>query len=656
MLQSIENSEDFEPEQYDYKNFIRLFPCKYYDASEIPSERRPINNNNDTPYDFFLILKKGQKKENPSTYNKYKFIISGSKRPYNSNLLEKNTNTEEKELVFVTEYIQAAEELETQIIDNYAAYLRRQLFDIAEKTGSDIYEMIDTNLAGNYQYYPLRPTHNVPAGDCIWIAPVGGYCTPWYSDWRLLEDRDVYIFKVGEKNPHIYLNQLLEVLDAIHRQLDENQVRIHFVIYPQKVSPNYKDNEIYILSVEDFFVQCKKNKVQIPEMLRGYYGKIMRKRTTARADEFIVEPILRKNDWILFSGEEGTGKSYFSIALGMAIANNRKMMFDWKLKRKSLKVLYVTDTEMRDNIINERLAVFRQIYNTRDNGLFFYEQVKNIDLTNEDEQTKMEKIIADYTDIGKEDVPVSVLILDHLLKLTGAKGDKEDEWPKVRKWLDHLTEELHLSVILVHHEYGGAKMLGTRLIANDVGTRLHFEEYLSYWLRRIQIMPKRTNEEKQDYKKEKENYEKLEKQSKTGNGILNMGVKIVKNRGGKKNFNPVYLGIDFNTKSLIDDYNEIIESKQSERTIPSSPTRKWRTMSQDDKISFLKKCLEEGMMRQDIADRVGMSIHTIAKAIDTFRKAGKLPLSTRSSKVKETDEVVDTDTGIYNAGTQGIKN
>ncbi|MBQ9366946.1 MAG: AAA family ATPase [Victivallales bacterium] len=679
MLQSIEESDDCVAEKYNCLNIRRLFPEWHTGNEKLQSKRWKISNpdnpqKQDTEYYFFRITKDGKEDKYPFTNDIYKFVFGASDKRYNSdyliNLFNSNlliNDNEEKKLVFVTEFIQAAQYLEKQIIDNHVAYLEKQLLDIVGGYKGELFYSIHNNIKGN-EKYPVKPTYNVPAGDCIWVAPVGGYCAPWFSNWSELAGRVVYIFKVGEKNPHVYLKELVDVLDAIHQQLEESNQKekasnqqeqdktttIKFVVCPTKILPNYNHededngNKIEILSVEDLFVQCKKNKIKIPETLRGYYGKIMRKRTNARADEFIVEPILRKNDWILFTGKEGSGKSFFSIALGMAIANNRKMMFSgWKLRRKSLKVLYITDTEMKDSIIKDRLAAFRHIYNTRDNGLFLYEQVKYCNLTNEDGQKKMEKTIAGYTNIGKEDEPVSVVIFDHLLKLTDAQGDEEENWKKFRTWLDKLTEEQHLSIILVHHEYAGTKMLGTRLIANDVGTRLHFEDYLGYMARELTQMPKRSKEDKKEYDDEKSKYKDLEGQT-TKRHIINIGVTIVKNRGGEKDREPRYLGISMEEQSMYYDIDDVV-STQTGQEMQSSTIRKWKGMTEDEKITFLKESLDEGKTRAEMAVTVGMSIHTIGKALDIFRKEGKLPPSNRRTN-KTTEKVEDT-----NADSQTVK-
>ena len=445
------------------------------------------------------------------------------------------------------------------------------------------------------------------------------------------------------------------MLDAMHRDLEDKQVSIRFVVCPTRILPNYnpadeeKGNKIEILSVEDFFVQCWKYKIQIPETLRGYYGKIMRRHRSARADEFIVEPILRKNDWILLTGEEGTGKSFFSIGLGMAIAYGKTMFPGWRLRRKPLKVLYVTDTEMRDNMIEQRVNVFRHIYSARDNGLFLYEQVKDGNLTNEEEQKKMEKTIADYAGIGKEDEPVSVVIFDHLLKLTGTKGDQEEEWPKFRRWLDKLTEELHLAIILVHHEYAGTKMLGSRLIANDVGTRIHFEDYLAYMASELTQMPKRSKEDKEEYEEKKKEYKELEAQSEKGD-IINIGVSIVKNRGGERDRKPRYWGISMEKQSMYHDIDDVIATKNGQ-AIQTPMTRKWKAMTEDEKITFLKESLDEGRTRREMAAMAGMSIPTIGKAIDNFRKEGKLPPSNRRTKDKTTGKEEGNTAEIPNSKT-----
>ena len=114
-----------------------------------------------------------------------------------------------------------------------------------------------------------------------------------------------------------------------------------------------------------------------------------------------------------------------------------------------------------------------------------------------------------------DDSPVEVLFLDHLLKLSKAEGDQKEHWPKIRSWIEELTRR-GLSVVLLHHEYGGGKMLGTRLIANDTPARIHLQP--------LHTLRPKTKSEKKESKYNDEDLELKEDE-------VGFGLSIIKNRG-----------------------------------------------------------------------------------------------------------------------------
>ena len=609
LLESI--SEDFTLEKihclfpsysYPIDSKQRISSHYYNWDSNLPEEFKN--------YDFYIIDEKHNNDSAP-TSNTYTVVNYGPKIPFNSNLLENPSG--KGKLIFVTEYPQVAYALERQIIDNYVESLKHEIQMVADNHHTLYFGTEAKNkYIENRQLYfadSIRPTYKTPAGDCIWLAPVGGYHIPWYTDWKPLAGREVFVFKVGERNPQIYLKQLADVYDAILDSLEEKSANVKFVIFPEKVSANYKDNDIKILSDEELMLECEEHGIQVPETMMAYYSYVLRKKHLRRSSSFIVDPILRKNDWILLTGKEGVGKSWLAMALGLAIATNAKMMFpDWKVRKRALKVLYITDKEMTKDIMDDRIELLEHALRKRNNGLFHYVQKKECNLTKKKDRDELEKMIAEYTDIGERGTPVSVIILDHLLKLTEAQGDDKDNWPDFRKWLDTLTEKKNYSVILLHHEYEGTRMLGTRLISNDVGTRIHVEDYLEFLRGELEKTPKKERKGLQN------EYDKLESMD----SVIKMGVRIVKNRGGKKNARPLYLGLDTQNRVWCD-----AVEKSSDGT--EDPGRvDWRRLSEDEKDELIIKEHKAGKKTSEIANMIGRSKETVGKRITQLISQGKL--------------------------------
>ena len=176
VIQAIEESDDYSPEKFSCSSISRYF--SWYQKKVIEGRellRKPINApaGIESGYYSILITKEGREKEYPRTCDTYKFVIDGPQVPFNSKLLE--INTEEKKLVFVTEFIHSARFLERQIIENHFDYLKRQILNIAGKKDGFVAHGLKWAFSERTEYSNLSPNYEMPAGDCIWIAPVGGY-------------------------------------------------------------------------------------------------------------------------------------------------------------------------------------------------------------------------------------------------------------------------------------------------------------------------------------------------------------------------------------------------------------------------------------------------------------------------------------------------
>jgi hypothetical protein len=173
--------------------------------------------------------------------------------------------------------------------------------------------------------------------------------------------------------------------------------------------------------------------------------------------------------------------------------------------------------------------------------------------------------------------------LDHLLKLTNAHGDEEEHWPKIRQWIEELNER-GITVILLHHEYAGSRMLGSRLLAADAPSRLHL------------AVVEQSGDDK----------------------IINFGVGIVKNRGGvlQPEISPISLKIDKSPAWV---------SPEDAET--DNNATNFRQISQEERINQVTE-LRKTMSVREIAAKLGCSKSSIEKIIqklpDDLKKTTKM--------------------------------
>lgn len=326
-------------------------------------------------------------------------------------------------------------------------------------------------------------------------------------------------------------------------------------------------NTIEYWSLAELFENAEFYKCSIPSELEGDFDSYRRKNAPTRTNPYIIQPFLRRKSWMLLTGEEGSGKSYMAMALGTAIATGGKLFLDWQIRQRKATVLYIVDEEMTQEIIHERMQILKKLYKGCENN-FIIEQVKRLNLL-ENGKEFIEKLLYKKSLEGK---CVEVLILDHLLELSNMHGDEEDNWPFIRELIEDLTEQ-GIAVILLHHEYAGKRMLGTRLIAADAPARVHLDAVGS------------ADEDK-----------------------INFNVSIIKNRGGKldKQTKLVTLQLGKHPKWLLADKS--IETGQY----------KFKEIDRKKRIELVKQYRTENLTNEQIAEKLDCSLSSIEKVIKDF--------------------------------------
>ena len=565
--------------------------------------------------------------------------------------------------VFVTEHYNLLAQLQTEIEQGTIDYLLEELkriVGVEEDFKREGFSSADNNKRFQCNFNPgkslpisgcLRQVYTFisqgrllsqPFGDAVWTAPVGGYTIPWRSNWSKLANRDIYIFKFGECTSEELTRQLLDVAAAIVRDIEldsmtriEAATKLNFVIMQNKISHAVSENDIQLLKLEDFFNKYVSTDTLIPEDLQSVYEDYLRKSKRRSQSPYIVEPVIRRSSWCLLTGEEGTGKTYLGMALGAAIAGNGSLFGNWKVRRRNCKVLYITDDEMSEDVIRDRLNVLKKLYPTSEKR-FFVEQVRHLSLLDEEDskdanentnketgKEKIEKLLLKYSR-ENDDSPVEVLFLDHLLKLSETEGDQKGHWPKIRSWIEELTRR-GLSVVLLHHEYGGGKMLGTRLIANDTPARIHLQP--------LHTLRPKTKSERKESKYSDVDFELEEDE-------VGFGLSIIKNRGGRDQKEPRILKLN------IGKYPRWIPDTQSISERVETPL--WKDLNKRQRLAYIREWRNKGYTNVKIAKLFDRSKSTIEKYVTSLPDTEKhyknpKPQSRRGSNETSTDPVFPTD-------------
>ena len=512
---------------------------------------------------------------------------SGKFPLFNHQLVECDATTE-KRPILLTENFEVAYELERELWNNQLHVSLRCLVDdlrlqFPEGMYGDQHLQTDRNGVSSYPYPPKKVPesygdllHNLvlkltqdhyqaeyPLGDAIWCAPVGGFSIPDYTDWAPVSDRDIYIFKFGEENEKRSLTELATLYAAMPRSAEQ---KIRFVVFPRRASRSYRENDIRILCPGELLCCCQEEGVDIPDVLLHELNNYLKQTgKKSSGSPYLIEPFLRKNSWALLSGEAGVGKSYLAMAIGMAVASRGKLFHNWRVRSRGTKVLYVTDDEMTSDLLTERRNLLGKIY--RKNKNFLIQSVCDLNLLT-DGMEKINSLIDKALNSGETPTPVGMLILDHLLKLSGTVGDQRDNWPRIRRWIEELNRQ-SITVLLLHHEYGGARMQGTTLIANDAPARISIERPSS---------PDMVSDH------------------------LTFDISVPKNRGGKDQRQPVTV--------------TLVLGRQPHWSIGAGQADKgaWKSLSKEERRQQAV-ALRGTMTVQEVAEHFGVSKSSIEKAL-----------------------------------------
>ena len=133
---------------------------------------------------------------------------------FNYELLKNFNDRYSLRSVFVVEDKSLARKLEEEIHNGELYYLFEKIQLYWEQLRDNCYWENFTSMKNACEKITVG-TH--PAGDAVVTAPVGGFIIPEFSDWSLLANRGINIFKLWENDQEKIVNQFMRVAAAIIR-------------------------------------------------------------------------------------------------------------------------------------------------------------------------------------------------------------------------------------------------------------------------------------------------------------------------------------------------------------------------------------------------------------------------------------------------------
>jgi putative DNA primase/helicase len=186
--------------------------------------------------------------------------------------------------------------------------------------------------------------------------------------------------------------------------------------------------------------------------------------------EYLLNPILESPATAMLHAKRGSGKTYFGLAIGHAIATGQGLL-GWKVTQAK-RVLYV-DGELPRRKLQRRLRLLGPLTPdlcvlSRDD-LMRDQQLRMPDLGMPEGRQWLNRIIED----GKFDV----IILDSVSTLVRSGVENEAEsWAPIQDWMlqDHRFHDR--SVIVIHHEGRSGQARGTSKREDALDTVMRLQE------------------------------------------------------------------------------------------------------------------------------------------------------------------------------------
>ena len=210
------------------------------------------------------------------------------------------------------------------------------------------------------------------------------------------------------------------------------------IIVDDPISPSTRDLYPYIIT------QSQLSKEDIPKR------------------QFIISEWMPEDSFGMVYAERGVGKSWFVMAMAVAIANGDPTFIGWEIHKKR-SVLYI-DGELTKAELKER---FNGLCSKQLDNLFIlpsetlYKDGRPISLDQPEEQEAVDKVLET---LEKRNNRPQIIILDNLSTLRRTNNENDNsEASKILDWLISLRHR-NFTVIVVHHSGKSGQQRGASII------------------------------------------------------------------------------------------------------------------------------------------------------------------------------------------------
>jgi hypothetical protein len=310
--------------------------------------------------------------------------------------------------------------------------------------------------------------------EVVWMSWYGEREAVALIDWECLKGRD--ILYIVQERPGRSRAALFRTALSVCRKLDgQRGTRVTVV----EIAPDLGRSRVW--SAGEFCTECQEwLQVDSIPPPTGNFAPVSMKSiatSTPKKRAFLLEPFLAERSTTLIFSRTNLGKTWFSIAMGTALAHGSTVFGRWRAPR-ARKVLYI-DSEMDEISMRTRVAaVARMVFDGRKLPRKHRQNFHIVSRSRSGGDTEAFKreCVAFVEMAG-----VSLVVLDNITAFT-QHNDSAKAWEDIHVWIDELKKH-NCAVVLIHHENRAGQQRGTSATTNAVDNVLHLVDPESEELR-----------------------------------------------------------------------------------------------------------------------------------------------------------------------------
>ncbi len=329
-----------------------------------------------------------------------------------------------------------------------------------------ITDSIEAAAILNSEFKPV-PEKPLP-DDSVVTTWYGGAATVQHVDWRQLTKRKVIYLMID--HAETARGKMYSTFIEVKKEIEP--LTKFFVAYKYQPERGIRKGQMKRLDKYDISEAVEQYNIRpMTSIVSAQHGQFDRSACTlsesanSEPKEYLVDPVIAKGTLSLAYSNPGVGKTWFCLAIAMALAKGGTVAGNWRAT-KPHRVFYV-DGEMGDQLLKSRVektarALGIKLDSRGVNKRFYYKSLakERLDLSTPEGQGRMTELLKGIA-AGERNGYPSLLVLDSLVSLNGF-SDSAANWNRLFDWLSPLRQR-GIAVILVHHANKTGAQRGTDL-------------------------------------------------------------------------------------------------------------------------------------------------------------------------------------------------